>query len=91
MPEDANGVPSTRPKPNPLHVASGQAAEDYKTAVRIVMYSRNLPYPEAVKVVEKEKVVNILAKHNAPVAPPESPKAESKPEAKAGPELVKKA
>jgi hypothetical protein len=71
MAADLSGynVPKERPVPQQSHIDSAKAREDYDLAVRVIMYGRNLPYPEAVKVVEKEKVATILAKHNAVVAP----------------------
>jgi hypothetical protein len=66
MAEDINGVPKGRPTPRPEHLHSLQARDDYNQAVRIVMATQGVTWPEAVKVVEKEKVVNILATHNAP-------------------------
>ena len=67
---DAAGVPKSRPVPQQNHIDAGRHAEEYRQAVRIVMAQRNLPWPEAVKVVEREKVANILAKHNAPAPAP---------------------
>ena len=79
MPEDSAGVPSTRPKPNPLHVAAGEAEELYKTALRITLakihaaYTGKDPmkdgpkmYEDAKAYVEKHGPASIMAEHNKP-------------------------
>ena len=81
MPEDAAGVPSTRPKPNALHIAAGEAEELYKTALRITLarihaaYTGKDPmkdgpkmFDEAKAYVEKHGAEKIMAEHNKPSA-----------------------
>ena len=81
MPENAAGVPSTRPKPNPLHIAAAEAAETYKSALRISLerihaaYTGKDPmkdgpkmFDEAKAYVEKHGAEKIMAEHNKPSA-----------------------
>ena len=81
MPEDAAGVPSTRPKPNPLHIAAAEAEETLKSAMRITLarihaaYTGKDPmkdgpkrFDEAKAYVDKHGAEKIMAEHNKPSA-----------------------